>query len=457
MPLLKSEQKTAGLFLLAVIVIGAVLVGDILHFRRYQSAIKNVMHTQQSLETMYALLNSVQAAETGQRGYLLTGRPDYLAPFIQGKARVPVVYEKLRNLVEDSPAQRQSLERIHALEERKIAELQRTIDLKMSRRSAVALEELNTDKGKTLMDQIRDELDRMESRERIVLQERNVRLEIEKRRREALIGVGTAVSVFLLLWMMYLLRQEISRRQKSQERLEDTRLQLERHTTELSASNKELEAFCYSVSHDLRAPLRGIEGFSRVVIERYKDVLDAEGIGYLERVRTGVKRMGQLIDDLLRLSRITRAEIRKQPIDLTEIAVSVAEELNKAQPGANIEWKIAPALPVTGDPVLLRTVLENLMGNAWKFTSKKESAHVEVGQQPIADGGAYFVRDDGAGFDMAYQNKLFSAFQRLHSPGEFPGTGIGLATVQRVIHRHGGRVWAEGAVEQGATFYFTLP
>ncbi len=231
---------------------------------------------------------------------------------------------------------------------------------------------------------------------------------------------------------------------------------MDERTFELAALNKELAAFAYSVSHDLRAPLRGIDGFSQALLEDYADKLDAEGQDYLRRVRAASQRMGQLIDDLLKLSRVTRAQVRRETVDLSSLAQVVAAELEQREPERQVEFVIGEGLITKGDARLLRVMLENLLGNAWKFTAKHPRTRIEFRVTQHKGESAYFVRDDGVGFDMAYADKLFGAFQRLHSADEFEGTGIGLATVQRIIHRHGGRVWAEGAEEQGATFYFTL-
>jgi PAS domain S-box-containing protein len=231
---------------------------------------------------------------------------------------------------------------------------------------------------------------------------------------------------------------------------------VQERTAQLEAANKELEAFSYSVSHDLRSPLRSIDGFSQALLEDYEDQLDVDGQDYLRRVRAATQRMGQLIDDLLNLSRITRAELRQELVDLSALAQGVVAELQHAEPQRVVEVVIAAGLHGQGDARLLQIVLANLLGNAWKFTSKQTQARIELGAV-VRDGHTtYFVRDNGAGFDMAYASKLFGAFQRLHALTEYSGTGIGLAIVQRIIHRHGGHVWAEGAVGQGATFYFTL-
>lgn len=231
---------------------------------------------------------------------------------------------------------------------------------------------------------------------------------------------------------------------------------VEERTAELSAANKELESFSYSVSHDLRSPLRSIDGFSQALADDYDGKLDSTAKSYLQRIRAATQRMGVLIDDLLNLSRVTRAEMKREPVDLSAMALSIVSELKKKDEQRHIEWVITGGAQGFGDARLLQIVLDNLLENAWKYTSKHERARIEFGQERLNGRIAYFVKDDGAGFDGEYSGRLFGAFQRLHGAAEFPGTGIGLATVQRIVLRHGGKVWAEGAVEKGATFYFTL-
>lgn len=254
--------------------------------------------------------------------------------------------------------------------------------------------------------------------------------------------------------------RDITERKRAEEELRRYQDHLEElvkeRTIRLEVINKELEAFSYSVSHDLRSPLRGIDGFSRALLDEYVDKLDVQGKDYLRRIRAACQRMAQLIDDLLSLSRVTRSEMARQRVDLSRMVRSIAEELQKAQAEREVEFVIAEGIIVNGDAHLLRIALENLLGNAWKFTGKSPQARIEFGMTGHEDKPAYFVRDNGAGFDMAYVNKLFGVFQRLHSSTEFPGTGIGLAIVQHIIHRHGGRVWAEGKVGEGATFFFTI-
>lgn len=255
------------------------------------------------------------------------------------------------------------------------------------------------------------------------------------------------------------IRDLTERREAEREirRLKDSleRRVLER-TAELEIVNKELESFSYSVSHDLRAPLRAIDGFSRALLEDYAEQIDEVGQNYLARLCAASQNMAQLIDDLLNLSRVTRSEIRFESVNLSNLAREIAKKLRDSQPKRLVKFSIEEKVIVMGDERLLRIALQNLFDNAWKFTSKRAPAAIAFGQIRQGEKTEYFVRDDGAGFDMAYADKLFGVFQRLHSAKEFDGTGIGLATVQRIVHRHGGYIRAEAKVGEGAAFYFTL-
>ncbi len=281
---------------------------------------------------------------------------------------------------------------------------------------------------------------------------------------------GTRVPVELLVQMInddkgkpdryYAFITDLTERKKAEDEIHKLNIELEQRvidrTEQLNHTLMELESFAYSVSHDLRAPLRAIDGFSQALSNEYSSVLTGDGLHYLERVRAGVKRMDQLISDVLKLSRVTRQQINYEQVDLSKIAHRICEELTKNQPERNVEWEISDGLKTYGDANLLKLAIENLLSNAWKFTATRETAKIEFNRFQENGSNTYYVRDNGVGFDMDYANKLFGAFQRLHSAKEFPGTGIGLATVQRIIHRHGGNIWAESLVDQGAVFYFTL-
>lgn len=274
----------------------------------------------------------------------------------------------------------------------------------------------------------------------------------------ALVTVGLTA---LLVWVVLTAARAVNagdaerrERERENERLAE---ELQRRAWELLAVNRELESFSYSVSHDLRSPLRSIDGFGQALVEDCAAALPPVGHDHVRRIRAATQRMAQLIDDLLQLSRVTRTELHRERVDLSRIAGEVVAELARAEPGRQVAIEIEDGLVAEGDPRLLRLALENLLRNAWKFTSHHAAGRIVFGRCEREGAPAFYLQDDGAGFDMAYANKLFGAFQRLHGMQEFPGTGVGLATVQRIVHRHGGRIWAEGEVERGARFTFSLP
>jgi len=358
------------------------------------------------------------AAENDQRALL-----NLLDDFDAEKARMEGTQRAVLNILEDSVAEKTQLE---AAQRSMLNILDDFASEKMQLEAAQGA-------MVNILDDFSEEKSRLEETQRAVL---NILDDFETEKSK-----------------VELVNQQLAKEIEERKRIET---QIQGVNTELLAANKELEAFSYSVSHDLRAPLRSIDGFSLALLEDYADKLDEDGRDYLHRVRAATQRMGILIDDLLNLSRLSRTEMRLENADLGAIARSVAVELQKTQPERRAEFRIEEGLEAFVDSHLIRITLENLLGNAWKFTSKHESACIEFGRTNRSGCLTYYVRDDGAGFDQAYANRLFGAFQRLHDKSDFPGTGVGLATVQRIIHRHGGRIWAESAIERGATFYFTL-
>jgi light-regulated signal transduction histidine kinase (bacteriophytochrome) len=252
-------------------------------------------------------------------------------------------------------------------------------------------------------------------------------------------------------------RNEIDDLKRAQCQIEILNHDLEARNRALEALNKELESFSYAVSHDLRSPLRSIHGFSEALKQSAADKLSTEESAWLQKIFDAAARMDRLTEDLLRLSRITRSELRREPLDLAVLAREVVHELRQSDPGRSVIFAISDSLETKADPVLMRVALGNLLGNAWKYTGRQKQPLISFGKEQREGGEVFFVRDNGAGFDMAYASKLFAPFQRLHSAREFPGSGVGLACVARVIHKHGGRIWADAKTGEGAAFFFTVP
>jgi signal transduction histidine kinase len=375
--------------------------------------------------TQKAILNILDdsAEEKARLGDTQRAVLNILEDFAHEKSRLDTTQRAILNILEDSAAERVRL-----------ADTQRAVLNILEDAEGEKLQLQATQKAiLNILDDSADEKSRLADTQRAVL---NILedIELEKKKVEQ-VNVN--------------LRKEIGERLRAEEELRRARVSVE-------DANKELEAFNYSVSHDLRAPLRSIDGFSLALLEEYTDRLDAEGARYLRNVRSAAQQMGRLIEGLLNLSRVTKTELHREPVSLTELAHTVLGRLRGADPSRTVEYSVQADLAAQGDPRLLDVVLTNLLGNAWKFTGKRELARIEFGAIEGSRPAVFFVRDNGAGFDAAYTAQLFGVFQRLHTTKEFEGTGIGLATVQRIVRRHGGRVWAEGYVDRGATFYFTL-
>jgi signal transduction histidine kinase len=441
-------SKAAVAFVLGLLLLTAVFW---LSFRNTERLVVDAgwrQHTYLVIAEIRGLLNALIDAQTGERGYLLSGDEGILGPYDQGSAEVPRRIARLRTLTADNPRQQR---RLAALAPAAAAMLD-TLDRGIARRRAagpagpgLALQP----EDRRLMAGLRARVSELEGEETHLLAVRDQAMVTAIRRTDLSLLAGLAASAALSAAAFLALRREIGQRRQAEQATRAL-------NTRLAIANRELEAFCYSVSHDLRAPLRAIDGFSLALLEDAAPRLEESARQHLGRVRAAAQRMAGLIDDLLRLSRISQTPIEPRDVDLSELTRSIVAELRDRDPARGVAVEIESGVRAAGDERLLRIALENLLGNAWKFTRNREPAHIAFGVEHDADGPVYCVWDDGAGFDMAYTDKLFGAFQRLHSDREFEGSGIGLATVARVVHLHGGRVWAEAEVGKGATLRFTL-
>jgi signal transduction histidine kinase len=400
------------------------------------------------------LLIGLLDAETGQRGYLLTSNRDYLQPYDAALLTVPADQQRLGSLVRAVPGGRQYLVELNSLVAAKMAELAKTIKLADAGDHAGALRIVDGNEGKRVMDDARGVTADLQRAATAAGASRRSALRTQLTIFIVLAAILAAAGVIISLLLRRRLRRATKEILSLNANLEQ---QVQHRTIHLERANKNLEAFAYSVAHDLRTPLRGISGFTEALVEDYGDRLDETGREYAGRVQAGCVRMATLIDDLLHLSQVTRAEMNLQDVDLSAEVTAICDQLRARDPGRQVRVTVQEGVRVTADRTLIRSALDNLLDNAWKFTAHRDGAAIEFATTPVGDAPiCCYVRDNGAGFDPAYVGKLFQPFQRLHDADEFPGTGIGLASVRRIIERHDGRIWAEGAVDGGATIYFTL-
>jgi signal transduction histidine kinase len=494
--------RAKGFIVLGIPVIAIIAIGlTALSAQRGDDASEQrVRHTLQVRSVLDQLYTALLSTETSARGYVITRDDDFLERHRRSAETVPELLARLDAVVQ-VPAIRERLGPLHALVERRMRQWKDLVSTGYRAPQSELAASLR--RASDTMQELRALLEGMIADEERLLAVRTAEHERLRARQQAMLVAGILLGLFGGAVATYLLADGIVRRaeylrsaaaalaagepldvqmrggndelgqvygalrrsstllaereralRQANDSIGELNMELQRQLQTQSALNRELEAFSYSVSHDLRAPLRSIDGFSQALLEDYEGQLDATGRSYLTRVRAAAQRMAQLIDDILLLSRVARADLRVAEVDLTAIAREIAQRLDEQEPGRRVDWRIAHGLTGAGDVQLVRIALENLLGNAWKFTSKRDRAVIEFAR---AEGnGTFVVRDNGAGFDMAYAGKLFGAFQRLHAAADFGGTGIGLATVQRIVTKHGGRIWAEGEVDRGASFFFTL-
>lgn len=445
-------------FVLALVLILFIAV---LSYRSVTNAIERTLwveHTEKVITAADEIQSDLVDSETAARGFIITGEAYFIEPHMAVRNTIQTKINHLIELTSDNPRQQMRLQEVLTLSKQRIDVSDQMIRLQKIGRHNDAVGLVRSQSGKALMDRIREQITYIKAEEKTLLTVRVSETENAFTFTRKIIVLGNGLAILLLFFAFAMLvRNEVRLRQHNAiiQKLND---EVTRNSTQIDSANKELEAFSYSVSHDLRAPLRAIDGFSQALIEDYAKGLDAKGKDALNRVRAAAQRMGHLIDDMLTLSRVTRTEMRHETVDLSALAADVLAEFQKSEPRRMVDWQIEPGLLASGDSQLLRVALVNLLGNSWKFTGKTANAKIEFGAMRNTDDATeFFVRDNGAGFDMIYADKLFGAFQRLHQASEFPGTGVGLATVQRIVHRHGGQVRAAGIPNQGATFYFTLP
>ena len=470
-----SRIAPPSLFLAAILIIG---LNTWIALRALSAVEYNqfwVEHTWQVIYSVERVVSVAKDAETGTRGFLLTSDPAYLDEYRTAVHQLPRELDTCERLVADNPPQVLRVASIRRELNERMATLEESVSRHRAREMKAHGAEGTSDAVTLHMGQLRLLANDAEAEEKKLLGFRTAKARASARNARLAIFFASGLDLLLMGFVFRHFLRERTMRLESERVAADlalSRVEIERNaaeiqllnvtledrvqqrTVELETTNRELEAFSYSVSHDLRAPLRTIDGFSLALEEDYADLIDAAGRDYIRRVRAGVQRMGQLIDALLQLSRITRAEITREEVDLTALAESVVESLREENRGREFEITVDRGMEINADPKLLRVALENLFNNAAKFSSKKAESIIHFGWD--AEEQAWFVRDNGAGFDMHYAGKLFNAFNRLHGDKDFKGSGIGLATVARVIHRHHGRIWGEGEVDHGATFWFTV-
>jgi len=448
-------QKEHFTFVGLVLALSILLLLCYVTYVRTETFIVNsrwVEHTYTVLSQLDRTLSEIKDAETGQRGYLLTHDEKFLGPFYKAENNLPAALEKLQRLTQDNPNQLETVRRFSELAMDRMAYLKATIDSQKNKPWKEDPELFRMlEYGKLSMDEIRNHINNLSIVEEGLLAQRLSVAEESGRSTKILIIFGNFSAILLLIASFWVIRQENKKRIATQEAAETI-------ASQLQVTNKELESFSYSVSHDLRSPLRAIDGYSRIFEEDYADQLDDEGKRLLAVVRSSSQKMGRLIDDLLDFARSGRKPLELEQVDMEQLINEVWQEQTSQWHSAHTPELVKHAiLPVTADRALLRQVLTNLISNAVKYSAKREHPCVSIDAFHRNHDVVYSITDNGVGFDMQYYNKLFGVFQRLHSAEEFQGTGVGLAIVQRIISRHGGAVWAKSELNEGSTFSFSLP
>jgi signal transduction histidine kinase len=415
-----------------------------------------IEHTHLVIERLQAIRIDITWAESAQRNFMLTGQDRYLEVYGTGVGKLGRDIKTVRDLTSDNPGQQQAISRLEPLIAGGVAELADGITLR-KQNGVSGIEALtHRNKHEVWMDLIGTEITGMRHTEAQLLSNRLDLAKAGTRRVKIVIVCGNALAILILLVAARMIHRESGRRNRAEQNLKHSNEQLGRRSAELSDANIELESFAYSVAHDLRAPLRHMAGYSNVLVQDHGPQLDAEALRCLGKIEDGAHNMGRLVDDLLHLSKVGQQKLSIRETPLGFLLAQVIEDLAPECSGREVTWRVGDLFSAECDPGLMKQVFVNLLSNAVKYTRTREHAVIEVGQARQNDEQVLFVRDNGVGFDMQYAGKLFGVFQRLHKARDFEGTGVGLAIVQRIIRKHGGRIWVEAELNRGAAFFFTL-
>jgi signal transduction histidine kinase len=416
-----------------------------------------VTHTVFVLEKLQAVRIDITQAETGQRGYLLTGQDRYLELYEAGVSQVRKDLKELPDLTADNPNERAAITQLDPLAAAWLAELGDGIEIRKQSGLLAGVEAVTrANNGEKWMGLIALQIGEMRRAKAQLLSSRLETAAASTRKMKVIIACGNSLAILILLAKGLVIHWEAGRRNIAERNLKLSNERLKRRTAELSETNIELESFAYSVAHDLRSPLRHISGYSGVLVQDYGPRMDAEGLRCLRKIADCSQKMGHLVDDLLSLSQIGRQDLSFQDTTLDSLLGQAIDDLAPECAGRQVEWQIGPLFSAECDPGLMKQVFVNLLSNAVKYTRRREHAVIQVGRINQNDERVVFVRDNGVGFDMRYAGKLFGVFHRLHKASDFEGTGVGLAIVQRIIRKHGGRIWVAAEIDHGATFFFTL-
>ena len=475
-PAVRGRAALDGVLLLGVLLLvlaTIVRVGWVAH-RNMAAAVESgrwAARTQLVVSEQVNLLSALKDAETGERGFIITGNREYLAPYQASLGLIETHLAALGRLTSDDLRQRRFLAFVAPLVAAKLAELKKVIAVRETKGFQPAKALVDSNRGRDIMDNLRVLVGQALREEEQLLRERVVAKDADLRDTIHAVFLGGILSGLALLLLSVYLRLELVRRLRSEEelrvhrdrlarrteQLQDANTDLLRRTKALTDANADLDAFSSSVAHDLRSPIRHIIGFAQLLAEDYGPALDAEARRRLEKIQGSARAMGLLVDDLLNLSKLTRQPVAPEAVPLGALARNIIDDLRPEAGGRDVEWRLGELFEARCDPALTKQVFVNLLSNALKYTRRRERAVIELGATTTEAGErAVYVRDNGVGFDMRYAGKLFGIFQRLHTEREFEGTGVGLATVERIVRKHGGRIWAHAEPGQGATFYFTL-